>query len=224
MERRLGSWNATTAIEFTPYQKETYFFFSDFYAERLKSIEASKYTIIEISLNRAGHAVFSLPTEMELDSFVNMFTGKTDYRAEINNEKKYNAIVEGSFWGRYFEKKIDDQKIAYDRLENFLPFFSENKYITYLPLRADRAKVIDYCMRKNDKKYRNWLFIKKYLCSEGGVQYDVTDTPMIQNLIFNTQLNLAIVGYAYHYSRVKDLYEKKDGKWQFHSTIIDVTE
>lgn len=113
-----------------------------------------------------------------------------------------------------FQKKLEGQKTSYVRLENFIPAFSGNKNITFLPLRADRARVINFCMSNNDKKNKNCFFIKKYLSSAGGAYCDITDTPMIQNLIFNTQLNLAIVEYIYTDHWVKDLYEKKDGKWQ----------
>lgn len=175
MESASGSWGAAPARALSAYQKETYAFFSDFYMERLKSVKEPKYSIVEISLTRAGYADFSL----------------------LN-----------------FQKKLEDQKISYDRLENFIPSVSGNKNITFLPLRTDRARVINFCMRNNDKKNKNCFFIKKYLSSAGGAYCDITDTPMIQNLVFNTQLNLAIVEYVSPDHWVKDLYEKKDGKWQ----------
>jgi hypothetical protein len=202
--------------ELSTYQKETNHFFSDFYSERLKSVKESRYSIIEISINRTGYADFALPTEFELDSFANSFKSSPDYRVEMSN-------LQEKIWGRYFQKKLENQKIAYDRLENFIPDFSANKNVTCLILRLDRAKVIHACLSKNDKKYRNWLFFEKYLSPgiEGQHDYDFTDTPMIQNLVFNTQLNLAIVDYVYTYAWVKDLYERKDGKWQFHSTIMN---
>ncbi len=206
------------------YQKEAYAFFNDYYSALLEDNEVPKFTIIELSLHNVGNTNLELPSTLEMDSFVNKMTGKKDYRAEIKDEKVYDRIKE-DFWGRYFENKLAEQKIEYHKLYNFNPPIYGKKNITYLLLRPDRKRVIDYCMRNNDKKYKNWLFIEKYLYSGGGgVQYDITDTPMIQKLVFNTQLNLLIVDYVYSYSWVKDLYEKKEGKWQFHSTIMNMTE
>jgi hypothetical protein len=54
----------------------------------------------------------------------------------------------------------------------------------------------------------------------GQHDYDFTDTPMIQNLVFNTQLNLAMVEYVSSYAWVKDVYEKKDGYNKFTITCM----
>lgn len=207
------------------YQKEAYAFFNDYYSALLKETEVPKFTIIELSLPNVGNTNFGLPSTLEMDSFVNKTTGKKDYRAEINDEKKYNRIVEESFWGRYFEQKLAEQKVEYHQLDNFNPPIYGKKNITCLLLRPDRKRVLDSCMRSNDKKYKNWYFIEKHLCAGGGgVQYDITDASMIRHLVFNTQLNLAIVDYVYPYAWCKDLYEKKEGKWQFHSIIMHTME
>lgn len=185
MESGSGSQGMPTK-ELSLYQKETNHFFNDFYSERLKSVKDSKYTIVEISINRIGYTDFAWPTELALDRFTNNL-------------------------------------IAYESLDNFTPAISGNKNITYLILRADRAKVLHACLSKKDKKYKNWLFLEKYLCSEmnGQHDYDFTDTPMIQNLVFNTQLNLAVVEYVFSYGWVKDVYEKKDGMWQLYATMMN---
>lgn len=169
------------------YQKEAYAFFNDYYSALLKETEVPKFTIIELSLPNVGNTNFGLPSTLEMDSFVNKTTGKKNYRAEINDEKKYNRIVEESFWGRYFEQKLAEQKVEYHQLDNFNPPIYGKKNITCLLLRPDRKRVLDSCMRSNDKKYKNWYFIEKHLCAGGGgVQYDITDTPMIRQLVFNT--------------------------------------
>jgi hypothetical protein len=165
--------------------------------------------------------------QIETSNFFNDFYSE---RLKSVTDSKYN-IVEISInrigyadfaWPT--ELALDSFKnnlIAYESLDNFSPAFSGNKNITFLIIRADRAKVMHACLSKKDKKYRNWLFLKKYLCSEmnGQHDYDFTDTPMIQNLVFNTQQNLAMVEYVSSYAWVKDVYEKKDGKWQFHATM-----
>jgi len=138
---------------------------------------------------------------------------------------RMNSKEIDEFWGKKLLSKAikeqSEQLLIQYFLDNFSPAFSGNKNITYLVLRADRAKVLQACLTKKDKKYRNWLFLEKYLCSEmnGQHDYDFTDTPMIQNLVFNTQLNLAMVEYVSSYAWVKDVYEKKDGKWQFYATL-----
>jgi hypothetical protein len=206
------------------YHKAAQAFFSDFYAALLQDIQVPKYTIVAVGINRIGIADFVIPTTSELDSFVNAKTGYGNYRAQVRNEEKYNTIVKEDFWGRYFEGIMNTKVPTYDTLKNFMPYFYENENITYLTMQSRRSMVVDHCMRNKDKKYKNWYFIKSHLCYGGGVQYTITDTPRITGLTFNKHLNLAVVDYTYPYNWVSDLYELKDGKWQFYSTIIHMVE
>ncbi len=206
------------------YHQEACSFFSVYFSNLLKDVQEPTYAIVGVGLKRIQIVNFSLPTTSELDSFVNIASGYSDYRAYIGDEKMYNNIVMENLWGRYFEKLLGNKDIVYDSLKNFTPLIRGNNHVTYLDGYSRRSEVIDKCMRKHGKKYKKWYFGTMHHSKAEGFQYYVTDTPQVTQLIFNTQLNLAIVNYTYDYCWVRDLYEKKDGKWQFHSTIMDMCE
>ena len=205
-------------------EEEAYAFFHDFNLEKTDTGQVPKYALVEIVLGKVETGQFNLPSKTELDSFVNQWTGKKDYRAEINDDKMYDRIVAENLMSHFYEKKLTSQPVQTYRLDNFMPAFGKQPNVTFLLLRPARRAVLDACMRAKDKNNRNGYFIRNYLHNRIGVPYDLAATPTIKRLVFNTTLDLAIVNHTEPYEDVQDLYQKINGKWQFHSNIIHISQ
>jgi hypothetical protein len=205
-------------------EEEAYAFFKDFNLEKTDTGQAPKYAIVEVVLGKVETCHFNLPSRTELDSFVNQWTGKKDYRAEINDDKMYDRIVADNLMSHFYEKKLTSQPLQTYRLENFMPSFGRLPNVTFLILRPARHAMLYACMHAKDKNYRNGYFIRNYLHTRIGVQYDLVATPTIKRLVFNTTLDLVIVDHTEPYEDVKDLYQKINGKWQLHSNIVHISE
>lgn len=205
------------------YQKEAYKFFSDFHTKAFKEIKEKRFVIVDVSLKNVQSSDFHYPNQAELDSYFEKQTGKKNYRALINDDKKYNLIMDENtnFWKDHFgELALSKLKFETYPLTNFMPYFQSDSNIIFLPLHQERKALIDKYIRRGDRKYHNWDFMKRHLgFPMGGVQYDYTETVEITGLVFNKSLDLAIVDYQYPYTWKRVVYEKVKGTWVFRKTI-----